>query len=176
MSENATKSSSSIFETLSRFSRRGSMFDAMDSSRRSSMFDSSVSFASSQGDLYKKQKKRKNYENTYQLGPNGTPGLVEIRQEVEKLLTASCLEVDYALIDPGRFVKSLTKSAHEQLKELVPPRYRFTVQVVLIENAGQDVAVGSKWLWNTATDTCLTVRHQNKTMSAVVIIHLLYLE
>ena len=90
MSENATKSSSSIFETLSRFSRRGSMFDAMDSSRRSSMFDSSVSFASSQGDLYKKQKKRKNYENTYQLGPDGTPGLVEIRQEVEKLLTASC--------------------------------------------------------------------------------------
>merc|ERR1712147_625397 len=152
------------------------MFDAMDSSRRWSMLDSSVSFASSQGDLYKKQKKRKNYEHTDQRGPDGMPGLVEIRQEVEKLLTASCLEVDYALIDPGRFVKSLTKSAHEQLKELVLPRYRFTVQVVLIENAGQDVAVGSKWLWNTATDTCLTVRHQNKTMSAVVIMHLLYLE
>ena len=176
MSENTTKSSSSIFETLSRFSRRGSMFDATESRRSSMAAESAISFASSQGELYKNKRKRKNYENTYQLGPNGTPSLVVIKDEVQKLLTASCLDVDYAIIDPGRFAKSLTKSVHEQLKELVPPRYRFTVQVLLIENAEQDVAMGSKWMWNTATDTCFTVRYQNKTMSAVVVSHLIYLE
>ena len=170
------KSSSSIFETLSRFSRRGSMFDTA----RSSIMGSSVSFSSSannsSAELYKKPKKRKNYENTYRLGPDETPKLGELQDQLQKLLDASCLDVDYSLIDSARFSKSVTQSIHKQLVDLIPPRYRFTLQTFVIENGQQDVAIGSKWLWNTGTDTSLTVRHENQTMTSVVVLHLVYFE
>ena len=174
----AAKSSSSIFETLSRFSRRGSMFDT---ARSSIMGSSSVSFSSSSAnnstaELYKKPRKRKNYENTYRLGPDETPRLGELQDQLQKLLDASCLDVEYSMIDPVRFSKSVTQSIHKQLVDVIPPRYRFTLQTVVIENGQQDVSIGSKWLWNTATDTSLTVRHENQTMTSVVVLHLVYFE
>ena len=49
-------------------------------------------------------------------------------------------------------------------------------KTVLIEEADQDVSIGSKWLWNTETDTTLTIRHENQSMTAVVVVHLIYLE
>ena len=141
-------------------------------------------------------KKRKNYENTFRLEPDQKPKVGEIRKELQKSLDASCMDVEYQVIEPVRFSKSITQSMHTALKSLVPARYRFTVQeffklfyifsqyvkfwtnkkTVLIEEASQDISIGSKWLWNTETDTTLTIQHENQSMTAVVVVHLIYLE
>merc|ERR1712189_29001 len=171
------KSSSTIIERISRFSRRGSMFST--DHRPSVAFDSSVSFASSTNstnELMKKVKKRKNYQNTFRLAPDEKPKIGEIRNDLQKSLDASCMDVEYHMIEPVRFSKSITQSMHMALKNLIPSRYRFTVQTILIEEADQDVSIGSKWLWNTETDTTLTIRHENQSMTAVVLVHLIYLE
>ena len=47
----------------------------------------------------KKVKKRKNYENTFRLAPDEKPKIGEIRNDLQKSLDASCMDVEYQMIE-----------------------------------------------------------------------------
>ena len=81
--------------------------------------------------------RKKNVANNYQLGPNEKPILGEIREVLLKISEATCLDVDYNLIDQGAFLQSLTSTLHKKLKSIVKPRYKYTLQTFLVQNNDQ---------------------------------------
>ena len=81
--------------------------------------------------------RKKNVANNYQLGPNEKPILGEIREVLLKISEATCLDVDYNLIDQGAFLQSLTSTLHKKLKSIVKPRYKYSLQTFLVQNNDQ---------------------------------------
>lgn len=155
------------------------MFDIEGSRRQSRMeADSALSFNSST-DLFRDsvaRRPRRRFENNYHLGPNDKPVLSEFRQTIKEILETTCEGIDYELVDQANLVRSINSTLHKRIKDLIPKRYRFTLQSNLFEEKDQDIVIGSKWLWNTKTDNHISVKYSNATMTVVVVLHLIYLE
>ena len=61
-----------------------------------------------------------------------------LREVLLKTSEATCLDVDYNLIDQGAFLQSLTSTLHTKLKSIVKPRYKYTLQTFLVQNTEND--------------------------------------
>jgi len=76
----------------------------------------------------------------------------------------------------GHIILRYTTSISITLK-IVPKRYRFIIQVILAEKGGQDLVIGSRWLWNKEHDNhCSVIFETGTGMSVNVIFHTLYQE
>merc|ERR1711955_135237 len=105
--------------TEKRFSVRKSLM------RRASMFlprrsraESIVSMHSSRGSLTEVKK----------------PKMNEIKELMERILHASCDDLSYTTdCEDSNFCTVLNDELHKRVKQLIPNRYRFTIQVIIAE-------------------------------------------
>ena len=84
--------------------------------RRKSRMDSMVSFTSADSEFDKliakapgRRESRLAYENTYQLEPNETPKLNEIRDAIYDVLKTTCEELEYEYISPCDVIKNVNQ-------------------------------------------------------------------
>ena len=109
--------------------------------RRASMFlprrsraESIVSMHSSREVSLTEVKKPKNiwFENTYKLDPEEKPKMNEIQELMQRILHASCDDLSYkADCEDSNFCTVLNDELHKRVKQLIPNRYRFTIQVII---------------------------------------------
>ena len=64
----------------------------------------------------------------------------------------------------------------KKIRNVIPARYKNTLQTIVVQEKEQDLRVVSKWLWDTSTDRHLTVKYRNSSMTVLTILHLIYLE
>lgn len=71
--------------------------------------------------------------------------------------------------------KELADSIRTQLKALELPRYKILVHVVVGENRGEGVRVGTRCLWDTTTDSVVHESYTNDALFAVATVYGVYL-
>mmetsp|Transcript_20612 Transcript_20612/g.40819 ORF Transcript_20612/g.40819 Transcript_20612/m.40819 type:complete len:146 (-) Transcript_20612:216-653(-) len=81
--------------------------------------------------------------------------------------------------DFGDDFESLTKEISDKIKqkckaELNIPRYKIIVQVTIGQMKNQGVSVGSRCLWDTATDNYASARFQNQYIWASAVVFGIY--
>mmetsp|Transcript_14308 Transcript_14308/g.30167 ORF Transcript_14308/g.30167 Transcript_14308/m.30167 type:complete len:146 (+) Transcript_14308:1072-1509(+) len=81
--------------------------------------------------------------------------------------------------DFGDEFESLTKEISDKIKqkckaELNIPRYKIIVQVTIGQMKNQGVSVGSRCLWDTATDNYASARFQNQYIWASAVVFGIY--
>lgn len=103
------------------------------------------------------------------MGPNEKPVLSEFRQTIKEVLETSCEGIDYELVDQANLgndrqndrgdydnmcignnwvlVRSINATLHKKIKDLVPKRYRFTLQSTLFEEKDQDIGSVYHRVW-----------------------------
>ena len=101
------------------------------------------------------------------MGPNEKPVLSEFRQTIKEVLETSCEGIDYELVDQANLgndrhndlgdcdrnrnnwvlVRSINATLHKKIKDLVPKRYRFTLQSTLFEEKDQDIGTVYHRVW-----------------------------
>lgn len=165
--------------------RRSSMFDPDGEmmQKRKSRLDSMVSFSSDTDfdkmmtAMPKRRESRLAYENTYQLEPTEKPNLRQIQNAIYEVINTTCQDLEYEYISPCDVIKNVNQAVHKRLKALVPRRFKFTCQSFMLEHADNDLRIRSKWLWNNATDSPLTVQYeQNSSLKVITTCHFLYHE
>ena len=70
--------------------------------------------------------------------------------------------------------KAVADEVKDRLKELHLPRYKLIVQVVIGEQRGQGVRVGSRCFWDGDTDTCVSEVYRNETLFCVATAYGIY--
>ena len=73
------------------------------------------------------------------------------------------------------WTKELAKTIRNELKELKLPRYKFLVQVVIGENAGEGVRMGCRCLWDASTDKVAKETFFNDSLFCVAVAFGVYL-
>ncbi|XP_038616573.1 tctex1 domain-containing protein 4 [Tachyglossus aculeatus] len=117
-------------------------------------------------------------ENTYQMGPE--PGRCwnpeRAQQALEAALAGFLGEARYSPPSAGPLARSLCELVKARLRELSPPRYKLVCSVVLGPQAGQDLRVASRALWDPANDGLASASYANASLFAVATVHGLYCE
>ena len=71
--------------------------------------------------------------------------------------------------------KEIADEAKQELKSLgKDKRYKYIVQVIIGQNNGQGVRVGSRQFWDEDTDDCATVTYMNDSVFCLVAAFALY--
>ena len=73
------------------------------------------------------------------------------------------------------WTKEIADEVKNKLKELGLPRYKFMVQVVLGEQRGQGVRMGSRSFWDTNTDNSASHTYMNDNLFCVCVAFGVYL-
>merc|ERR1711937_88878 len=158
---------------MRRSTRRMSMFLP----RRSVADDSNISIYSRESAMETGKRRKPNFLNTYQLEPtDGKPKLAKIKELMLSVVSATCDGAVYEDCAESNLCNNLTDELHRRVKPLIPRRYRFIIQVIMAEKVGQDLLIGSRWLWNEDTDDHCTVTFEAGDLVATIIFHSIYLE
>jgi hypothetical protein len=121
-------------------------------------------------------KKRKNYQNTFKLGPDEKPQMGKIREMMTDVVRGTCDEQDYARASNSNVIVALNTELQRRVKTACPSRHRCCVQTFFVENKDQDFNVGTKWLWNPEHDDHATIRFETRDLCVIAIAHFVYLE
>lgn len=129
------------------------------------LFGGTLSKAASEGG----QKAARVAENTYKLGPEeGTEfSIVNVERIMTNVFEAYLKGRAY---DPKKF-RLLSKSLADMIKDRVKQsgirRYKVVVSVLIVEESGQSVRLGSRCLWDTTYDNHATVVFKGMGFEAV---------
>eukprot|EP00656_Telonema_subtile_P017288 TRINITY_DN1924_c0_g1_i4.p1 TRINITY_DN1924_c0_g1~~TRINITY_DN1924_c0_g1_i4.p1 ORF type:complete len:129 (+),score=33.47 TRINITY_DN1924_c0_g1_i4:118-504(+) len=101
---------------------------------------------------------------------------MEVREVMERTINATLTNVQY---NPEEHIVELTKTLSNKIKdnlknELLLPRYKFIVQVVIMEQKGQGVKMGCRSFWDTETDNYAEVSYSNDSLICIATCHGVY--
>ena len=71
--------------------------------------------------------------------------------------------------------KDIAEDIKSHLKKLELPRYKYVVQVMIGEQKGQGIRVGSKCLWDFDTDYCTYETYLTDSLFVLVTVYAIYL-
>ncbi|KAK2165019.1 hypothetical protein LSH36_56g05002 [Paralvinella palmiformis] len=119
------------------------------------------------------------YGNTYKIGPDpdGKFDPVRSRKEIEDALKCHLDSVDgYHRDNSVLLCRVIAEDIKRRIKFLGFARYRIVSEVVIGENVGQGLQMGSRCVWDLDTDKMVTVTYQNNNLFAVATVYGVYFE
>ena len=76
----------------------------------------------------------------------------------------------------AQWTKEIADTTKQELKDLSKDkRYKYLVQVIIGQNGGQGVRVGSRCFWDEDTDDCTWVSYMNDSLFCLVAAFAVYL-
>ncbi len=116
-------------------------------------------------------------EERYQTGPSAqhTFRPMKVKALVEELLKTELVNVSYDGNESTKLSTEIANKIRSALKELQLPRYKLMVQVVLGENKGAGVQIGSRCLWDPNTDHMAEANFTNDSLFCCAIVYGVYL-
>merc|ERR1712233_248337 len=122
-------------------------------------------------------KLKKTVEPTFKMVPDSTPDLRLIKAIFFDSMKARCGSRSYkALSADGRTLMRINNEIHRKVKNILPERYRFILQLSLVEDYNQDFSLSSSFLWDDRFDTYVTAEFRTNTFILVTVCHLVYME
>ena len=121
--------------------------------------------------------KKKPDENTYVINPEYKqkfrPG--PAKEIIKEVLHAKLEKAVYHAEQTALLTKQVADEIKDRLKELALPRYKLVVQVVIGEQRGQGVRMGSRQFWDADTDSCASETYANESVFCVATAYGVYL-
>lgn len=95
---------------------------------------------------------------------------------LREVLAAKLTGVHYSADDTSVWTREIADEIKVKLREMEPKldRYKFVVQVVIGEQRGEGVKMGTRCFWDQATDGYATETFSNESIFAVAIAHGIY--
>ena len=115
---------------------------------------------------------------TYQIRPSFKDKFrpAEAKEKIEKILATMLKNVQYTQSDLPQLTREIADKTKSDLKALgKDKRYKYLVQVIIGQNSGQGVRVGSRCFWDEDTDDCTYVTYMNESVFCLVVAFAVYL-
>ena len=117
-------------------------------------------------------------ENTYRTDPHDGKHFTTrpVDDAVKSILNSYLADVEYDKSKCATLTRDLSQMIKQRVQDMHFERYKLVVAVVIGQNTGQCCELASRSLWNTNTDTFVSVPYKNKTLFAVANIYGVYYE
>ncbi|XP_053238426.1 dynein light chain Tctex-type protein 2 [Podarcis raffonei] len=119
---------------------------------------------------------RPKYANTYRMEPYRKCEAHVIRKKAEEILKSKLQDFKYAGQNGSTICINLTEDLLAAVKDLNYDRYKYVVQVFLVEKTGQSVNIASRWVWDVARDTWVQAQHETEDFVIIALIIACYYE
>ena len=122
-------------------------------------------------------RKKDRPENTFQIAPSYKQKfpVAHVKELISGVLEGKLRDKQYQADHSSTWTKEIADEVKNKLKELGLPRYKFMVQVVLGEQRGQGVRMGSRSFWDTNTDNSASHTYTNDNLFCVCVAFGVYL-
>uniref|UniRef100_A0A8D0GFM5 Tctex1 domain-containing protein 3 n=1 Tax=Sphenodon punctatus TaxID=8508 RepID=A0A8D0GFM5_SPHPU len=71
---------------------------------------------------------------------------------------------------------SLSEEILAAVKDLGFDRYKYVVQVFIVEKTGQSIQIASRWIWDVARDNWVSALHETEYLLSLALIIACYFE
>lgn len=117
-------------------------------------------------------------ENTYRMGPDeGCKfNAGRVQRVLEGALASALGTTVYSPQGSALLAQSLAELLQNQVKEVVPPRYKLVCHVLVGQQGQQSLLVASRALWDPESDSFASANFSNASLFAVVTVHGVYFE
>ncbi|XP_062980491.1 dynein light chain Tctex-type protein 2 [Elgaria multicarinata webbii] len=138
--------------------------------------ESVTDFARNELLAFKSSFSRPKYANTYRMEPYRKCEAHVVRKRVEEILKNKLQDFKYNGTNGSAICTSLTEDLLAAVKELGFDRYKYIVQVFLVEKTGQSIHIASRWVWDVTRDTWVQGQYESENYVAVALIVACYYE
>ena len=109
------------------------------------------------------------YENSMRL-PEGTFPISKVKLEADRVLKEKFEGKVYEYKEAQTLLKEATDEISKSIKKVVPPQYKYAVQVTVSEKMGQAFFAGTMCLWDPEHDNYVTTSYETSTFIVVAVI------
>ncbi|CAN9503126.1 unnamed protein product [Ophioblennius macclurei] len=118
----------------------------------------------------------KTMPNTYQLGPTKRFPVTAVTEILRDALTTNLQLEKYEVEWARKMTKTLSEVIKAGVKDLMIPRYKIIVLVVIGELTAQGIQMNSRCLWDAGNDSFASYAFKNSHLIGVAIVYGVYLE
>ncbi|XP_051851150.1 dynein light chain Tctex-type 5 [Antechinus flavipes] len=115
-------------------------------------------------------------ENTYQLGPSKCFPVNVVNRILKDVLTNYLQEEKYEPELCRQVTKTIAEVVKARVKDLMIPRYKLVVIIYIGPLENQSLHIGSRCLWDEASDTFSSFVFRNTSLFALATVYAVYLE
>uniref|UniRef100_A0A8D0EB39 Dynein light chain Tctex-type 2 n=1 Tax=Salvator merianae TaxID=96440 RepID=A0A8D0EB39_SALMN len=113
---------------------------------------------------------RPRYANTYRMEPYKKFQDHVARKKIEEILKHKLQEYKYSGLNASIMCTAVVEDVLGGVKELYFDRYKYIVQVFLVQKTGQSIHIASRWVWDAARDNWVQAQHETEDYIAVVLV------
>ncbi|KAM3856594.1 dynein light chain Tctex-type protein 2 [Vipera latastei] len=125
--------------------------------------------------VFKTSFARPKYANTYRMEPYRKCEAHIIRKRAEDILK-KLQDFSYVGINGAPTCTAISEDVLAGVKELGFDRYKYIVQVFLVEKTGQSIHIASRWVWDVARDTWVQAQYETENYVMVALVVASYFE
>ncbi len=123
------------------------------------------------------KEKEKKEEKSYAIRPHFRKKFrpLQVTEIIQKALNEKLSKQKYHVDKATKWTKELTETIKASLKELDWDRYKYVVQVVIGEQRGEGIKMGTRCFWDSETDDFAKASFTNDSLFAVGVAFGVYL-
>mmetsp|Transcript_18330 Transcript_18330/g.43644 ORF Transcript_18330/g.43644 Transcript_18330/m.43644 type:complete len:121 (-) Transcript_18330:103-465(-) len=116
-------------------------------------------------------------EKTYAIRPQFHKKFkpMQVKEIIQKCLDEKLTDKKYHVDKASKFTRELADTIKQELKDLNWDRYKYVVQVVIGEQRGEGVKMGSRCFWDEETDNQAFATFSNDSLFATAVAYGVYL-
>ncbi|XP_077203012.1 dynein light chain Tctex-type protein 2 isoform X2 [Paroedura picta] len=132
--------------------------------------ESTTDFTKSEFLAFKASFSRPKFANTYRMEPYRTFEAHVIRKKAEDILKNALQDYKYDGSNAAARCLILSEEIIEAVKDQGFDRYKYIVQVFMVEKSGQSIHIASRWVWDDARDNWVSALHETENYVTVALI------
>ncbi|XP_053153542.1 dynein light chain Tctex-type protein 2 isoform X2 [Hemicordylus capensis] len=113
---------------------------------------------------------RPRYANTYRMEPYRKFQDYVVRKKAEEVLKNKLQDFKYIGFNGAFMCTTLSEDILAAVKDQGFDRYKYIVQIFIVEKTGQSVHIASRWVWDVARDNWVSVQHETENYVALALI------
>ncbi|XP_015270885.1 PREDICTED: tctex1 domain-containing protein 3 [Gekko japonicus] len=132
--------------------------------------ESTMDFTKSEFLAFKASFARPKYANTYRMEPYRPFEAHVIRKKAEEILKNTLQDYKYDGSNAASKCSVLSEDILAAVKDQGFDRYKYIVQVFMVEKSGQSIHIASRWVWDDARDNWVSALHETENYVTVALI------
>ncbi|XP_066228921.1 dynein light chain Tctex-type protein 2 [Saccopteryx leptura] len=116
------------------------------------------------------------FANSYRMEPPRKFQAHSVETKVQQILQESLKDVKYDEKVFSHLSLELADRILLAVKECGYQRYKFIIQVLVIQKTGQAIKIASRWIWDVQWDSWVAAKQEMETYVALALVFALYCE
>ncbi|XP_026525288.1 tctex1 domain-containing protein 3 isoform X1 [Notechis scutatus] len=126
--------------------------------------------------VFKTSFARQKYGNTYRMEPYRKCEAHIVRKRAEDILKQKLQDFKYIGINGAPTCTAISEDILAGVKDLGFDRYKYIVQLFLVQKTGQSIHIASRWVWDVARDTWVQAQYETENYIMVALVVASYFE